>query len=455
MGKNIAISFEDDNIKIVHASFKNRHLNIDKTEIIPVAELDYYLRKEKTREFIVTCNFTNFDQGILTIPPVKTRYLEKIVELEIRKATGARDFSFVYTSLGERIAENKKVLDVFYFTVRNEDIRDTIERFYINGKIVKALYPSVFSVASLFNPQTFGDGFHKEAIIGVSGTGRERILFLTKNGAIHFIRTYQALQASLSDFDIQNINMTINYCSQNLRINPSLVLLTGVLSESYSPEDGISATTSAPLTCLYKSDYIHCSRETFNEFIIPIASFYAPKSSNILSREFKNIYMLKNGLLTAARVFVAVTILCLGFIFNELKDTAHIDDKLKSIRQKNSDVEKIFSEYTAKEAEIKRYSQLLDLLNMSRPSIQKLLITLSELNTKDFIFKSIEALAKEEDNAFLITISGMSSANTYTSMQTSFRDLTDKLDKMEDLEITSKTMQLGDKTFRIEIKYKE
>lgn len=249
--------------------------------------------------------------------------------------------------------------------------------------------------------------------------------------------------------------MTINYCFQNLRINPSLVLLTGTLSESYLPRNNITATTSAPLACLYKSDHIHCSKETYNEFIIPIASFITPKSSNILSKEFKNIYMLKNGLLTAARVFVALTLLCLGFIFYEVKDTAHIKDKLKLIRQKNSDVEKIFSEYTSGETEIRKYSQLMDFLNMSRPCIQKLLITLAELNTKDLIFNSIEALAKEDDNSFLITISGMSSADTYTSMQTSFKDLTDTLDKMEDLEITSKTMELQNKTFKIEMNYKE
>jgi hypothetical protein len=96
----------------------------------------------------------------------------------------------------------------------------------------------------------------------------------------------------------------------------------------------------------------------------------------------------------------------------------------------------------------------MDFLNMSYPGIQKLLITLTNLDTKDMMFNSIEAMAKD-DNSFLVTISGTSSADTYSSMQSSFKGLTDALDKMEDLEITSKTMQLQNKTFKIEMTYKE
>jgi hypothetical protein len=443
LGKKIAISFEGNKVKIVHASLKGNNIYIDKTEIISEAEFDYYLRKEKSKEFIVIYNFSESYHGVLTIPFIKTKYIEKIAESEIRSATEIKDFSFIYSPLGERIVENKKVLDIFYFAVRTEDIHNLVERFYNNGKIVKAIYPTVFPVASLFKLQN-------EAIMGVSGTGRERILFLTKNGAIYFIRDFQSLETKLSDSDIQNINMTINYCFQNLRINPSLVLLTGTLSESYD----ISSIPSAPLACLYKGEHIHCGREIFNEFIIPIASFGTPKSSNILSKEFKNIYMLKNALVTASMVFFLLTLLCFGFIFSEVRDTADMKGRLKLKRQNNSDVEKIFLEYTAKEAEIKKHGQLVDFLNIFRPGIQKLLVELAELDTKDLIFNSIEATIKDDDS-FLITVRGISSADSYTSIQTSFKDLTSALDKIEGVEITSKTMDLQNKIFRIEMDYTE
>jgi len=460
--KKIAISFEENNVKIVHAFLKGEHIYIDNAEIITEAELDYYLEKEKTKEFIVTYNFKDSFSGILKIPVVKPKYRERIIESEIRKTTELRDFSFIYSPLGEKVIENKKVIEVFYFAVENKDIRDIAERFHNTGKIVKAIYPTVFSVASLFNSPitTFRGSPRDETIIGVSGTGRERICFLTKNGVIHFIRNFQSFEKTLSDLDIQDINMTINYCFQNLRLNPSLVLLTGALSESHD----INSTPSVPFACLYKNNYIHCSREilicpegastSFNEFLIPISSFYATASSNILSKEFKNIYILRKGLLTAFRVFVVLTLLCLGFISYSLKDTIDIKKKLNAVRKNSAGIENIFSGYAAKEAEIKKYQQLVDFLNMSRPDIQKLLITLSELNTKDLIFNSIEAKAKE-DNSFSVTLSGVSYAETYTSMQSSFKDLTDTLNKIEGLEVITKTMDLQDKTFKIEMAYKE
>lgn len=79
MRKTVSVSFEGNNVKIVHASLKGTTLSVDKTEIIPDDEFDYYLQKEKSSEFIVTCEFRETFHDVLTVPVLKTRYLEKVI----------------------------------------------------------------------------------------------------------------------------------------------------------------------------------------------------------------------------------------------------------------------------------------------------------------------------------------------------------------------------------------
>ena len=366
MEKTVAVSFEEGIVKVVHASFKGNTISIDKAEIIADDQLDNYLRKEKSKKFIVTYNFNESYHNVVTVPVAGARHLEKIVESEIKKTVEIKDFSFIYTPVGERVIGNKRVTELAYFAVNNEELRNVVKRFYDNGKMVKAVYPKVFSVAPLFE-------FRDEAVIGVLGTKTEKTAFLIKKGIIYFIRKFSSLTTDISDIDIQDINMTANYCLQNIRINPSLVIFLGNLLESSS----INIPTTAPLAVLHKPEYIHCDRKTFNDFILPITSFYASKSSNILNKEFKDIYMLKNYLLNASRVFVVLAFLCLGIASYNVKNIADMKGTLKLIKANNADIENIFSEYTAKETQLRQYMSTINFLNKDVPEVQKLLIALT------------------------------------------------------------------------------
>ncbi|HDH05317.1 MAG TPA: hypothetical protein ENH01_06335 [Nitrospirae bacterium] len=220
MGKPVAVSFEGNEVKIVHALQRGGNIKIKGTEIIAVEEFDGYLKRSKDKDFIVTCDFKESYHDVLSVPLLKTGYLVKIIETEIRKTTGRKDFTFLYLPIGDRVINNRKMLDIFYFMVTDETIRDVVDMFYNCGKTVKALYPPVFAAASLLEPGAPG-----EADMGIIYTGNERTIFSTKNGAVNFIRNYDPHEAGFSDFDIENINMTINYCRQNLRTSPLSVKL--------------------------------------------------------------------------------------------------------------------------------------------------------------------------------------------------------------------------------------
>ncbi len=47
MGKTVAVSFEEDSIKIVHASLKGNNLAIDKTKAVDYHEFDEIIKPDK------------------------------------------------------------------------------------------------------------------------------------------------------------------------------------------------------------------------------------------------------------------------------------------------------------------------------------------------------------------------------------------------------------------------
>jgi len=436
-----AVSFEEDVVKVVHAALKGKHLSIGRAETVANEQFDDYIRKEKSKEFIVIYEFSESPHEIISVPLVKKTYLNKIIEAEIRKTTGISDFTFIYTSLGEGIVENRKVKKIFYLAVRNEEILQVVKRFYDNGKIVKALYPRSFAVASL-------PVFDGEPIIKVLGTKTEKSTVLLKNGVIYFLRRFRSMTPEISDMDVQDINMTINYCTQNIRMTPSLILLSGNLSEACD----IKSAPPVPLACIYKADNIYSSRETFNDFFIPISSFFTNKSSNILNREFREIYIFKKYMLYTANIFILLTILCLSIVFYEVKNMADKKDILNSLKRNNADIENISSEYSAKKAEIMQYMPVVDFLNKPSPDIQGLLIALATIDIENAKFDSIEAVTK--DDVLSATINGTISADTYASIYGGFQDIMNSLARIEGIKITEKTIDIDKKNFSIKMDYK-
>jgi hypothetical protein len=444
LGKTVAVSFEGDSVKIVHAFLKGEIVTVKKTETIPENEFNNYLSREKASEFIVTSEFRESFHDIVVTPVVKDQFLKKIVESEIRKAIIQKDFSFIYMIIGEKVVENKKVMEVFYYAVPKDAVRRVVERFYDNGKTVRALYPAVLPVASLIESVVKG-----EADMGIFNAGKSRSAFFIKKGKIHFIRNYESFEAELSDFDIQNINMTTSYCFQNIKVYPSSVFLIGPLSEAFR----INSMATAPLACLCRPENIHCSGEQFREFTMPLASFLTPRKADIQSREFRGIYQLKNYMAYASRIFIVLTLICIGAVSSQLKNMTEKKEQIRQAQKSNADIESVFAEYRAREEKIRQYMPVVEFLNRPVPSIRRLFISLGETEFKGITISKVNVMLKE-DNDFSVLLEGAASSATYTAMQDSLDRAIKELDATENLEIINHSAALGDKTFTIEATFR-
>ncbi len=444
MSKTVAVSFEEDSVKIVHASLKSGSLSVEKTDIVPTIEFDAYLKNEEATDFAVTCEFKEAFHGTLNTPVVKPQYLVKIIESEIRKALNETNLSFIYTNLGERVIENKKVLEIFYYAVRSEEVKDIVGRFYDHGKTVSALYPSVFAAAAVLDLEQSG-----EAGMGVYSTGKEKVAFFTKDRNIQFIRTYEAFDPGLTDFDIQNINMTISYCFQNIRISPASIFLMGNLSEASE----VSTLPSAPLACLTKSRNIVCENETFMEYLLPIVSYYVPKASNILSREFKNLYMLRRYMTYATRAFAAAALLILGLTVFETRGIIDKKEAIAAALKSHDDLQVIYNDYSEKKDRIQRFLPVISFINQQPADLRVLLVALGEAHLEGLKLNTIEASTKDR-NSYTVTVKGAGYTSTYASLQSSFDGLINYLSINKSINVQSKTLNVSDKSFLIKLEFR-
>ena len=452
MSNFATVSLEGDEVKIIHSSKKWdtsqkkwNIIHIDKKEVIADNEFDAYLERDKTDEYVVVCDFKEYFHDVILIPALKQKFIKKVIESEIRKATGKSDFTFIYSILGNKVVNHKKMTEVFYYMVTNDAIRNVIERFYDHGKIVKALYPAVFTAASLVDRKG-----SDQIKMGIIITGYKRIVFTTKNGIVIYVRDYNSLETAVSDFDIKNINMTITYFSQNLRIKPSSVTFLGDLS-------GLSALETKPSAPVVPPDMpgnIECACEASCGYELPCGALNVTRKVSILSQNFKKIYILRRLLEGASLTFALLSVIYISLIFYVANDVFQTRQDIQSVASGISEAQKDYGEYLDKQDSIKDMMVLVDFLNRPSINIETFLIELSDIKLQGLKFDEINAEAKG-DAFFLISIKGKGLENTYSSFQSSFEKMVESLEKINNIELEKKVINHMDKTFLVQLNYRK
>lgn len=458
MGKLVTASLEGNEVKIIHSStkldiihdkWKIIHIekwdihHIYKKEVVADREFNAYLDRDRAKEYVVVCDFDEYFHGIILVPALKPKFIKKVIESEIRKATGKTDFTFVHSILGDKVVDNKKMTEIFYYMVTNEAIGDIVERFYDNGKIVRALYPSLFAAALFINSKESQD-----VNMGVIFAENKRIVFTTKSGTVNFVRDYESMTSDITDFDIQNINMTLTYCMENLRIEPSSVTFLG------NPK-GVSTlmTESAvPIVPPDMPENIHCDGKVACDYSLACSALNISRTVSILSDKYKDIYLLRRIIEVASLTFIVLSVVYFGllsYIANDVFQTKH---EIESVVSGLSGVEKAYGEYSDRRETLKDIVLLVDFLNRPSIDIQPFLIDLSRIKLQQMRFDRVDVKA-EGDTSFLISINGISLEGTYSTFQASFDKLVDGLEKMNNIELKDKTINHMDKTFQVQLHY--
>lgn len=442
--RRAVVSFENETIKVIYATVKGKEVVVDDTLVLKSEQFDDFLRKEKAKEFIVVNSFKDFFQETILIPPAKKRFIKRLIETEISKRSQFKDFSFIYTISGEKIVELRKMKEVSVFAVKKEDIKDIVDRFVLKGKVVKAIYPDIFSIACLIEPE-------REPFLCISEAALNKNMFLVKDGIIQFIRIARSTEKGIRDVDIQGINMTINYCRQTLKINPSAIMLVGNLCSDYN----VTTNPLIPVACLSPRIPLTRNDSLYLDFIPSLSSLLISKDRdiNILSVEYKKLFRTMQFLRYSTALFLIFSIMGIAYTGYVGKNIIELKNKLNSLRLNLTEVDNTLTIYDLKKTELTGYIPFVTSLRdaASVPDIQKFLSLLSELKIDNIRIDSISVTAG--DSTLKAELKGLVKTDDFAGMQVHYQKLIDSI-SLKGFTIKGHRLKLKDKSFHIEIEYR-
>lgn len=280
MSRTAYISIEGTDVQVYIKNGKTR-----KEEIfykVELKDLSEFIRKKGIKELIISQFLPNLITFRFNLPFTektikKNKILDGIVMGEIRKRyPSLNNFSFIY-----RLYEGAGGPYVRCYLLDEANF-DTVNKLIIAGLNIKAFYPSFLPLIELLKAR---EELAKNDQIICLISGKLRYLFVLHGEELILQRSFESSEESLGEEDVLNINMTVSYSIQNLRIKPEKVIFMGAkqqriegLTISYDfleiPEN-INAFT-LPF-CLFKFE----SKLKGKEFFLPEYKAYLSTSKFI------------------------------------------------------------------------------------------------------------------------------------------------------------------------------
>lgn len=444
MGSSTVISLERQSARIVYGTVRAGAVAVSDALVIPSEQLDGFLAKESRREFIVVNNFSEPFQDVISVPAAKKKLLDGIIEIEVRKRSGFTDFSFVYSVIGTRSTEQGKKTDVFVFAVRGDEVRAVIDRFASRGKTVTALYADAFLLARA----SAVDG---EDVLCVSSSGDKKVFSLVKDGVLQFTREVLSNSAELSDFDMQNLDMTINYCRQSLRVMPSVVMFAGRLGQS----DRAASVRGSSTACLVpKISSSRMAREALADFTVPALALSAAPAFDICPRPYR-AEKLKTRLLRYSSIsFAALSVFLAVMTYSALRDAGAARSGLRASLAGLPETGPVVAAYGARVAEMERYSPFIELINRAAasPDPAALMASLSRLDTGRISLGLINITPS--DGGLRLRLEGDVRATSYASTQSHFESFVASFARIEGARVAEQRLMLKNRSFLLEVDYR-
>lgn len=181
-----------------------------------------FIKENSIKEVYLSVAFPDLLTFKFTLPfqiPGRKKILQKLVFNEIRKRyPSIQNFSFLY----ETYIEPAKSWIRCY--VVQEDSYQFIDEIISANVNIKAFYPVHVCVLCLIN--YYSELTEKNKIVCLV-SGKSRFIFVFEKSEMVLSRQYEG-EENLTDDDLININMTVNYSIQNLRVLPEEIVFVGI-----------------------------------------------------------------------------------------------------------------------------------------------------------------------------------------------------------------------------------
>jgi hypothetical protein len=334
--------------------------------------------------------------------------------------------------------------EYFVFFVDNAEIDGLVERFLARGKRLKALYPNMLAVLKVLPTRQKPYICHYE-------TGDKKNLFLISNGKVLFTRSAPSIGAGVLDYDMQNINMTVNYCRQTLRIEPEQVLFVGEADKT----SAAAVKPTIPLVFLTKPEQIVVESEVFSDFLIPISALGAGETQSLFTDEYRAFYLASTVVQKFSVYFAILAVLLAAALFMNIAIYQTLHESLGKSRLQESQLQLTLTENGRAKQALLEEKPRLEYLNRqyAAPSAAKLLSRLASLPVQQMELQTLE-ISAQGGETLKLHMTGQMRQESLLSAQQSLAAVMTSLTGISGVTATGR-LTLKDRTFDIDGAYAE
>ncbi|MBN1613974.1 MAG: hypothetical protein JW950_05865 [Deltaproteobacteria bacterium] len=451
MGRKIAISFEDDIVKVVYAFPRKERVDVEKTFLLKEDQLDAFLDKENIKDPVIVCHFKNFYSDIISVPPVKKSYLKTIVETEIRKRfPEVGDIAYYYNVLEKKTLEDRGSQDIFFFAVNNSDLEAIIRRFSKHKITVKYIFPDFLTLANLVQASSAAS---TSTSLSLYISESDKSLFLMKGGQLRFVRSTPSFGREINTVDVDNINMTVNYSRQTFKVSPDqLVLINAVPKVDEAPWD-----TIIPPVAFTPPAIILADPGVIRDFIVPISALASRDLSerdSLMPQRYRDYLNHKRVFAPVTALFVIIGLLGISWLTINTAEILSLKVKIGQAKQGLADADRIIASYDKSAAELQQMANTVSTINEinSATDVQKFLASLRFFPMKNVVVQDIKFNVQSGIGQF--QIAGNITGNNFTERLKIFQNIRDRILQIPGTSINNQNIDLKSGGFLIGVQSK-
>jgi len=444
MAKTLSINIEENTVKVVYASTSGRRVTVTDAITLPPEKLDDFLKDEKTRDVVVSAQFKTAFYDTVHIPPVKKNFEKTLIMAELQKRHQGR-FTPVFFQTGQKTLEGKRLNEYFVYYVETSEVDELTQLFVASRKRLKALYPNMLAVLKLLPRR-------ETPYLCLFETAANKTFFLIDSGQVTFTRVVQSLGAGLSDYDMQNINMTVSHCRQTLRTEPECLLYLGD-----RPKEGSTRVEPlVPVEFFGPPPSLDVRKIDFLSFLVPICALGPGKAESLFSEDFRQYRLWSDYTRYGTRTFaLGSAALAIALALN-LVQYQSLNHELQAYRASNRNLTQVMRDYEDNVSVLAEKKKAVDFVNRmnARPSPGRLMIHLDSIHPQDLDIRSFSTTA-EDDKTLSLRMSGVLTTERLLEAQQEVNRMAETLAGIPGIVDVQSEMTLSDRSFQISGRYTE
>jgi len=448
----LSFYFDGTIVQAVRASVAGGKIAVSNTASFPCEELAGYLATCQEKSCILCYNPATFFHDVVSLPSAASKFYDGMVRAEVWKNhLELESFSLFHRTVGETTSEGVPYKKIAAFSYPEEPFSEIISKFNRRGMGITRLYAAPYPIFRLASAAYAGDG--AAARIFIAALPGEKLFLLSENNELAFIRKLPSDNTSLLPADVTNLNMTLDYCFQSLRVRPT----EAVMLNAQETPDETTSPLSVPFKSVYPPVFAGLAHEVVSEYIAPLAAVLhfteTPDQCDILPSDYvtykKNRKVI--GIATIALVLLAL-LLGIGTV-KERWSITELQFKSGLIKSGLGNSGEVLSTYRKLDQEAKKLEHVVDYLNRSSASSnpEAALASLTLAKTACYAIKSV-SLQPGEGSVGVVIEGGLNCA-TFQESQAVFEALVGQMKKLPGYTVTTSSVDVNKKTFSIEARY--